>query len=441
MPNTPTIPTDRRALLAGIGGLAAGTFLNARSEAGPLAPPAAPASTPGPEPRLAINQQNTPGDAKSICKITKPGSYYLTANIDGEPGLAGILIAASNVTIDMMGFSLIGVPQSLGGIMVEVPRDNITIRNGVIRDWGESGIDLAFSGSSGTCSLIENVHSLNNKAFGIRANNDSIVRGCLVRSNPEAGISGGDNSLVESCIAVLNGAAGILAGTGSRISSCTAQQNTTDGISVGIETAVTNCSAAHNGGNGIVGNGSTITNCNCSSNEGNGISTQAALIVDCTVEMNAVGIASASSKVINCHALSNTGSGIVALFWGYVINSTAQSNGDEGISVGRSCVVRGCQAFANGGEGTGLGTGIAVSGFASLIEGNSCTGNNQYGIHALVGGSFFARNVCSGNMTANWNIAANNKCLVVNGANAGAINGDAGGVSPGSTDPNANYTY
>jgi len=49
--------TDRRALLAGIGGLAAGTFLTAgRAEAGPLNPPAAPASTPGPEPRIAVNE-------------------------------------------------------------------------------------------------------------------------------------------------------------------------------------------------------------------------------------------------------------------------------------------------------------------------------------------------------------------------------------------------
>ncbi|MGP1347457.1 MAG: hypothetical protein ACTS3F_12435, partial [Phycisphaerales bacterium] len=68
------------------------------------------------------------------------------------------------------------------------------------------------------------------------------------------------------------------------------------------------------------------------------------------------------------------------------------------------------------------------------------TDNNDAGIVCSSSGNFIARNTCSGNAT-NWDIAANNKCLVVNGANAAAILGDAGGVSPGSTNPNANYTY
>jgi hypothetical protein len=41
----------------------------------------------------------------------------------------------------------------------------------------------------------------------------------------------------------------------------------------------------------------------------------------------------------------------------------------------------------------------------------------------------------------NWDIAEGNVCLIVNAATAGAISGDSGGVAPGSTDPNANFTY
>jgi hypothetical protein len=71
---TPNLPTDRRALLAGIGGLAAGAFIAGKANAGPLSPPAGPiAPTPGPEPRIAINAVNTPGDANSLYKITQPG--------------------------------------------------------------------------------------------------------------------------------------------------------------------------------------------------------------------------------------------------------------------------------------------------------------------------------------------------------------------------------
>jgi hypothetical protein len=50
------------------------------------------------------------------------------------------------------------------------------------------------------------------------------------------------------------------------------------------------------------------------------------------------------------------------------------------------------------------------------------------------------RNTCRDN-TINWEIAGGNKCLVVSGVSAGAIFGNSGGVSPGSTDPNANYTF
>ena len=57
-----------------------------------------------------------------------------------------------------------------------------------------------------------------------------------------------------------------------------------------------------------------------------------------------------------------------------------------------------------------------------------------------VAGNFIARNTCSGN-TTNWDVVAANACLVVSTPANAAILGDNGGVSPGSTDPNANFTY
>jgi hypothetical protein len=75
---------------------------------GPLTPPGAPAPTMKTlqqvEPRIEINATNTPGDADSIFKITEPGSYYLTGNVAGVSGKHGIEIAASDVTLDLMGF-------------------------------------------------------------------------------------------------------------------------------------------------------------------------------------------------------------------------------------------------------------------------------------------------------------------------------------------------
>ncbi len=133
--------TDRRALLAGIGGLAAGGILAAgRAQAGSLNPPGAPSPTAKPladiEPRIAIDSTNTPGDGTNLFIISKPGSYYLPRNIEGRAGRNGILIAADNVAIDLMGFTLEGVAGSLHGIAVDMPRENLSICNGIVRNWG-----------------------------------------------------------------------------------------------------------------------------------------------------------------------------------------------------------------------------------------------------------------------------------------------------------------
>src|SRR5262249_21787578 len=79
--------------------------------AGPLTPPAGPVASSYKtltevEPRIAINAVNTPGDNDSVYKITQPGSYYLTGNVQGALNRHGIEIAASNVTVDLMGFEL-----------------------------------------------------------------------------------------------------------------------------------------------------------------------------------------------------------------------------------------------------------------------------------------------------------------------------------------------
>ncbi|HRJ49802.1 MAG TPA: hypothetical protein PKU91_04680, partial [Phycisphaerales bacterium] len=93
---------------------ALGTVIGAMAvSAGPLDPPAGPVAgtyktLTEVEPRIAINAVNTPGGANSLFRITQPGSYYLTGNITGVIGKHGIEIAASGVTIDLMGFDLQG---------------------------------------------------------------------------------------------------------------------------------------------------------------------------------------------------------------------------------------------------------------------------------------------------------------------------------------------
>ncbi len=353
MPDSLPVPTDRRALLAGLGGLAAGTFLTAgRAEAGPLTPPGPPVPTPGPEPRVAINVENTPGDANSVFRIEQPGSYYLTGNVAGESDKHGIAVAVNNVTIDLMGFALLGVANSLDGVRAEGERHNIAVRNGQVIGWGQGGIYLA-TVNNPTGFLVEDIVASGNGTVGISVGRNAVVRNCVARNNSNGGI---------------------FAGFGSVVTDCSARQNGQAGIGIGSDSTVANCSAILNGVGISAGFGAVIVNCSTSQNTNHGISVNSTSLI--------------LSNVCSANALS----------------------------------------------------GIRVDGNDVRVEGNNCIGNGL-GIWTTIGGNFIVRNTCSGNTTANWQIAAGNVCLVVNAATAGVINGDSGGTSPGSTDPNANYTY
>src|SRR5262245_60152694 len=124
MPDPTNLPNPRsfnRSIVLGaaaaIGAIAAITL----GVSGPLDPPAGPV---GPtyktlaevEPRVAISAATTPGDADSVFRIGQSGSYYLTGNVTGISGKAGIEIAVGGVTVDLMGFELAGVPGSLDGV-------------------------------------------------------------------------------------------------------------------------------------------------------------------------------------------------------------------------------------------------------------------------------------------------------------------------------------
>jgi parallel beta-helix repeat protein len=78
--------------------------------------------------------------------ITKPGTYTLTANLH-QIGSTAITIAASDVVLDLGGFTLSGTGGFKGGygygVGVEPGHSNITIQNGTIDEFEiESGIML-----------------------------------------------------------------------------------------------------------------------------------------------------------------------------------------------------------------------------------------------------------------------------------------------------------
>lgn len=215
-----------------------------------------------------------------------------------------------------------------------------------------------------------------------------------------------------------NGTAGLTVKNGSIMSWGT------DGINIsGANSAIIQgVTFLYNAGRGVNGNNSVY-------------------VSDCTATGNGTdGISCGSyGTVINCIANQNGASGIRVVTGASVSNCTATLNTTDGILViGGACHVRTNTCTFNGSGG--IGAGIRATSTDNRMEDNQCS-NADFGIK-IEGwnGNFLSRNTCTSN-TTNWDIPAGNVCLVVNASTGGAILGNAGGVAPGSTDPNANFSY
>jgi parallel beta-helix repeat protein len=161
-------------------------------------------------------------------KISKSGSYAVTGDLTGTAGKAGITIAADDVTLDLNGFSLIGVAGSLAGIDLEGARRNVVVRNGTVRAWGEKG--LALSGAAS--SQIEQVRSLLNGAAGLHLGESGRAHSCIASDNGGFGIEVGSGTTVSQCVASGNLDGGIKAGSGCAIRDCMVVSNDSHGLQV-----------------------------------------------------------------------------------------------------------------------------------------------------------------------------------------------------------------
>ena len=276
--------------------------------------------------------------------IVEPGSYYLTGNINlTGNNLDGITIDASNVTLDLNGYTLSGGPNTDDGIFILGDEENIVIKNGIVENWGGDGINAI---NADQCIFID----LN------------------VRNNGDDGLVGDFNCLIYRCAAEGNGLDGLEADDGSVIANSTAQNNADNGIQVSEGGIVINCTSFNNIRDGIdAGAGSRVENCNVYENSEHGIDL------------------SLGGQVINCLANDNSGNGIDLASSCLAINNSTNDNG---------------QCWTNSDECTFTsgGAGIRASVNAQIIN-NTCN-DNVIGILISSQDSYASDNYCEGNRHA-----------------------------------------
>ncbi len=335
------------------------------------------------------------------------GSYYLTASLTATSGMSGIVVLASNVTIDLNGFELIGVPGSSEGIVIGGGQTNVTIRNGTIRNWGGRGID----GVGNARVRVENVRVLNCGGNGIVVDVDGEVRNCVASGNVGNGIKGLDNCLVRECqVLATTGSPGngISVGAACSVTDCISRGNLGVGFFVGDASTISRSVAYANFSGIITGDGCTVAGCT-SMNSGAGLGiglSSGCIATDCASRNNGSdGFYCADGCAIrNCALTGNAGIGFHSLGSVHLEGSTAMGNAGPGIQIsgginmGEGLVIN-CVANRN------TGNGIIANRGGNRLEGNLVRANQQPGI--VAGGSdIVVHNVSRGNTGGNYSPAS-----------------------------------
>ena len=275
--------------------------------AGPLDPPAPAAGPTGTQKTQNQIEPRTPISSLPFA-ISAPGSYYLTSSLTGVSGQNGITINASNVTLDLDGFTLTGGPGSWDGIVAPTGggQRGITVHNGHVRAWGSSGLQL----TAARTVTIHHVTTESNGGYGIAAGQGSLVHDCGTHNNGLGGVLADWGSVVRHCTSSNN--AGIGFDVSGELSNCDATDNNSHGIQ--IWGSVSDCKSTSNGTHGVrvIGDGSRLDGVLASFNTGAGIflevTRDGVLILQSNAFQNGKGIDidSAGNLVIASGARGNT---------------------------------------------------------------------------------------------------------------------------------------
>jgi len=150
---------------------------------------------------VTLINQSTLNAAGGTYTITASGSYKLSGNLQAKNLNTNVIeVAASNVTIDLNGFAIIGpghrgIDSTDSGVF-----KHITVFNGSLR-----GLTIGIS--LGDFARIENVH-VSDGFYGIEVGNGSILIGNILENNGFVGITA-SVSMLRANVAVNNNNMGI----------------------------------------------------------------------------------------------------------------------------------------------------------------------------------------------------------------------------------------
>lgn len=314
--------------------------------AGPLNPPPG-APTPTYK-TLAQVEPRTPISAAPFI-IDAPGSYYLTGNIQTAPNAVyAIFIAASNVTLDLNGFTVQGGETAI--LLEGNPVSNITIRNGNVRGTTGSGIFVRLTPGPG--------HTVRNITL------ESITDAAILLG-PEASVSD---------VRISNAGDGVLVGEASIITNVSIDSPTRSGFTVGPASIIEGCTVlsslgppAFSGHGFSLAQGAAASNCVARSNAGPGfILEPGAIARHCTATDNLGGgfVLGSHARLDRCTSISNAAApGVIVRSntTGWTIERSTINANTNGIAVGGISSQGAIRNNSIRGLGTSTGAGILIN--------------------------------------------------------------------------------
>jgi hypothetical protein len=194
--------------------------------------------------QILINQSTVMAAGGFPYTITQPGSYKLSGNLVVSGGSDGILIEASNVSLDLNGFTISGPNTCTGagaslsctnatngtGILAG-PSTTTTIRNGSI-------VGFAYGLFLYGRTYIDGIHANENSLIGIDIYPLGI-RPAAVITKSEASLNGEDGivaqqATITQALSDSNGQVGITLSSGSLIGTCSMNGNGVGPLFLGV---------------------------------------------------------------------------------------------------------------------------------------------------------------------------------------------------------------